>query len=251
MVQQLAEVAAPTKKNYITKFLTISTYNNGTPMLTRKIHIPHLFIRTCSALVFGIIFVGTLFFLPEIYFSVLLAVILCWILVMEWGQFHTLTLFIALTPVYPILPFVLLMYLNQHNHDLLYYLFSMVFAYDTCAYITGNVWGRHKIAPTISPGKTWQGLVGGYCGTLLAACIVTRWHGNPISGTGIVFAALVCCVAFAGDLFESWLKRKAGLKDAGTIMPGHGGLLDRFDSIMFVAILFFLLRNQLVSLLLP
>src|SRR5579859_1394649 len=216
--------------------------------------IPHLFTRTCSALMFGTIFIGTLVFLPPIYFSALLAAILCWILIIEWSTFIFRSFrLIALTPLYPILPFIFLIYLNQHTvyHALLYYLFSMVFAYDTCAYIAGNIWGQHKIAPTISPGKTWQGLIGGYCGTFLAACILRQWYGSTISWKYLLlFSVTVCLAAFVGDLFESWLKRKVGLKDAGTIMPGHGGLLDRFDSIMVVAIFFYILRNHLVSILL-
>ncbi|GAC1488353.1 MAG: hypothetical protein NVS1B1_04780 [Candidatus Limnocylindrales bacterium] len=103
-------------------------------------------------------------------------------------------------------------------------------AADTVAYLVGSVIGRHKIAPRISPGKSWEGSI---AGCAAAAAVVGLLVGDGgvaaiVVGLGLGPAAL------AGDLFESWLKRRAGAKDSGGLLPGHGGVLDRIDSLLFV-----------------
>jgi len=110
----------------------------------------------------------------------------------------------------------------------------MISATDIGAYFVGKRFGRHKLAPTISPGKTWEGLGGG-----MAACIVTALllsTSIPVAHGFIGRVLLGVCIAAlsqAGDLFESHMKRRAGVKDSGTLLPGHGGLLDRLDGYMF------------------
>jgi phosphatidate cytidylyltransferase len=109
------------------------------------------------------------------------------------------------------------------------------FAVDTGAFATGKLIGRHKMAPGISPGKTWEGAVGGYvCG--VAACFALNRlldTGVPVS-TLVPLALALPVIAQAGDLFESWMKRRMGVKDASGLLPGHGGFLDRLDSLLFV-----------------
>jgi phosphatidate cytidylyltransferase len=104
---------------------------------------------------------------------------------------------------------------------------------DTAAYFAGRRWGRHKLAPSISPGKTWEGAAGGLIGAAAYAMILSILLAG-MQGTWMAAflgaAALLVAVSIVGDLFESAAKRQAGVKDSGTILPGHGGMLDRIDS---------------------
>ena len=104
---------------------------------------------------------------------------------------------------------------------------------DTAAYFAGRRWGRHKLAPSISPGKTWEGAAGGLIGAAAYAIILSILFAG-VQGTWMAAflgaAALLVAVSIVGDLFESAAKRQAGVKDSGTILPGHGGMLDRIDS---------------------
>ena len=112
---------------------------------------------------------------------------------------------------------------------------ACTFLNDTGAYYTGKMLGRHKLAPKISPGKTIEGTVGGIVVCILTGLIVNFLFGNPLSSDWtIAFALLVAIAAILGDLVESSIKRGAGIKDSGDIVPGHGGVLDRFDSLIFV-----------------
>ncbi|MDH5350334.1 MAG: phosphatidate cytidylyltransferase [Betaproteobacteria bacterium] len=116
---------------------------------------------------------------------------------------------------------------------------GLVWIADTAAYFAGNAFGRRRLAPTISPGKTWEGAAGALAATL-AYAILCAMPGAPLAPyvhgaawAGYVGAvALLCGVSIVGDLFESALKRRAGVKDSGTLLPGHGGILDRVDSLM-------------------
>lgn len=105
---------------------------------------------------------------------------------------------------------------------------------DTCAYFVGSTLGKHKLAPQISPGKTVEGAIGGLLGALVTGAAVGAALGVPPMD-GLAVGLLAGLFGQAGDLFESALKREIGVKDFGRIMPGHGGVLDRFDSMIFVA----------------
>jgi phosphatidate cytidylyltransferase len=111
---------------------------------------------------------------------------------------------------------------------------AAVWAADVGAYLIGSAVGRHRIAPRLSPGKTWEGTISSF---VIAAAVVVVWN-RPALGLAqwaIVAAVLVGPAAFAGDLLESWMKRRAGVKDSGTLLPGHGGMLDRIDSLVAAA----------------
>lgn len=114
----------------------------------------------------------------------------------------------------------------------LMFILLWVWAADTGAYFAGRAFGRHKLAPDVSPGKTIEGLLGGVALALTVVGLVT-WL-VPISGDRVAILAVAVMTVLAsvlGDLFESMVKRQAGVKDSGTILPGHGGMLDRIDSV--------------------
>jgi phosphatidate cytidylyltransferase len=101
---------------------------------------------------------------------------------------------------------------------------------DTVAYFVGRAWGRRKLAPAISPGKSWEGAAGGLIGAALYAIIVAFYTERGAWLALAATAVLLGMVSIVGDLFESAAKRQAGVKDSGTLLPGHGGILDRIDS---------------------
>lgn len=105
---------------------------------------------------------------------------------------------------------------------------------DTCAFLVGKSIGKHKLAPVLSPGKTWEGAVGGFVGAVGIGIGVGWVLGFPPAWSGTA-AALIGLMAVLGDLCKSSIKREVGIKDFGKIIPGHGGALDRFDSLLFTA----------------
>lgn len=119
---------------------------------------------------------------------------------------------------------------------LLSFFFLVVMGSDTGAYYTGRALGRHKLAPSISPGKTWEGAIGGMLASLLFSALAHFWFFPELKLTAALpLAAVMNVLGVIGDLTESALKRGAGAKDAAKILPGHGGLLDRLDSLLFNA----------------
>lgn len=113
---------------------------------------------------------------------------------------------------------------------------AATFLGDTMAYLFGKSWGKHKMAPLISPGKTLEGLMGGLMGGMLAAIVVKMifWPQFPLV-LALALGLMVALIGVIGDLNESFLKRGFGVKDSGTLIPGHGGLLDRVDALLFTA----------------
>jgi len=207
---------------------------------------------TGTCLGFG--FWAIYFYLPPIFFSLILLAILLLIIVYEWTQFFPVNtpLFWLLLPPYLILPFALLIILN-HNpayHKLLVILFILVFSFDTGSYITGNLIGKHPIWKSVSPKKTWEGVLGGFIFAIFGFIFII-WEQGYHTPWWVVapFTLVICLLSLAGDLFESWLKRRARLKDSGSILPGHGGFLDRFDGILFSSFFFYLCKDYLLRLL--
>jgi phosphatidate cytidylyltransferase len=110
---------------------------------------------------------------------------------------------------------------------------GVVWTADIAAYFTGRAFGRHKLAPQISPGKTWEGVAGALVAVMLYWSAIS-WGLPGLSlhfAAGLVLVVALTGVGILGDLFESWLKRVAGLKDSGALLPGHGGVLDRVDAL--------------------
>lgn len=133
-----------------------------------------------------------------------------------------------------------LLWLKTASPVLLLALFALIWLADSAAYFVGRRYGRRRLAPRVSPGKTWAGVMG----ALLAAPVVALTAGLPLGYRGAVLAGfgMLCAVtvvaSVVGDLFESLLKRRAGVKDSGALLPGHGGVLDRIDSLTAAAPIF-------------
>jgi len=123
--------------------------------------------------------------------------------------------------------------LEDRGPVLVLLLLLLVWAADTGAYFSGRRWGKHKLVPAVSPGKTREGLYGGLVGALLVGLAAAIWlqldNGYPL--LFVLLCVVVTLFAVLGDLFESVVKRQQGVKDSGTLLPGHGGVLDRIDSL--------------------
>jgi phosphatidate cytidylyltransferase len=120
------------------------------------------------------------------------------------------------------------------------YLFAIVWATDIFAYFAGRRFGGPKLAPAISPGKTWSGALGGTVGGIIAGLAVTLAAGSGRLVLFAVLALVLSVVSQVGDLFESFLKRRFGVKDSGRLVPGHGGFMDRVDGLIAAAIALYL-----------
>ena len=119
---------------------------------------------------------------------------------------------------------------------LLSFFFLVIMGSDTAAYYVGRAFGKHKLAPKISPGKTWEGVAGAVVAGLLMATLSHYWFFKNLPlKWAVPLAAVMTTLGIIGDLTESALKRSAGAKDAANILPGHGGVLDRLDSLLFNA----------------
>lgn len=122
------------------------------------------------------------------------------------------------------------------SKDLLSFFFLVLMGSDAAAYYGGRAFGKHKLAPNVSPGKTWEGAVAGMLASLLLAAIAHYWFFRQLPlKFALPLAAVMNVFGVLGDLTESALKRSAGTKDAANILPGHGGMLDRVDSLLFNA----------------
>jgi len=136
---------------------------------------------------------------------------------------------------------------QSNGPSLLIFLMCVVWAGDIAALYVGRAWGRHKLAPALSPNKTWEGTLGSVAGSLMAAGallglahLLQSWESTRLSFPEtiwfwLVLALIVNVAAQVGDLAESALKRSAGVKDSGTLLPGHGGVLDRVDALLLAA----------------
>ncbi len=136
--------------------------------------------------------------------------------------------------VYVGLPVLALVFLRERPDGLLlcFWALALVWACDIGAYFAGRTLGGPKLAPRISPNKTWAGLIGG---VIAATIFAGAMHAQGLPFALALATPLLAVLSAGGDLYESWLKRQAGIKDSGTLLPGHGGLLDRLDGVVPVA----------------
>lgn len=198
---------------------------------------------------------------PNEYIGILVGVILYISMSTDWLPFNTSTLlypvsafvflaelyrkksdpftnigFTFLGIIYAVLPFALLnkvsTYAQHYDIGLLCGYFIILWSSDTFAYIFGNLLGKTRLFERISPKKSWEGSIGGGLSALIAASIM--WHYNPQLSLAnwLVIAAIIVIAGTYGDLTESMLKRSLNVKDSGSLLPGHGGMLDRFDGLL-------------------
>jgi phosphatidate cytidylyltransferase len=202
--------------------------------------------RTFTGMIFGSGLLVSYAYASSFSVSIILLSMLIIIVAREWPRFQLPWL----TPFYPIAPFVLLIALNHSPYrSLLPFLFVVVGCYEVGAYCFGKLYGHHKLWSAVSPGKTWEGAIGGYLASLIAAHVYIQIAGD--SSFIMTALATTCLVVTAtiGDLFESYLKRCARLKDAGSSLPGHGGFLDRLDGILGAIVLLYPLRAWFAAIL--
>jgi phosphatidate cytidylyltransferase len=129
--------------------------------------------------------------------------------------------------------FILLRDIPEHGRLVVFTALIAVFADDTAAYFVGRTIGRHKMAPTISPGKSWEGFVGGTIAAMAVAFFAMYDQGFLTDFEAVALGAAIAVSSTLGDLFESAIKRDLGVKDSGRLLAGHGGVLDRIDSILW------------------
>lgn len=142
-------------------------------------------------------------------------------------------------PFYVALPFSFLHFLvfkgGSYDYLLLLGFFLMIWANDSGAYLIGVRFGKHRLFPRISPRKSWEGAVGGFVLTLAIALVLSLFIEQLSWGHWLAIGVLVSVMGTFGDLVESMLKRSVNVKDSGSLLPGHGGVLDRFDAVVFAA----------------
>lgn len=125
---------------------------------------------------------------------------------------------------------------SSHSSTSVLVLFALVWTTDSCAYFTGKRFGVRRLWPRISPNKTWEGLAGGVLAAAFCGGLASFFGALALSVPyGVLLGGVIALISQAGDLFESWLKRRAGVKDSGSFIPAHGGILDRVDGLIFAA----------------
>ena len=138
--------------------------------------------------------------------------------------------------IYVAIPFSLLncivTYTGTYNYQLLFGVFFIIWCNDSGAYIVGSLLGKHKLFPRISPAKSWEGSVGGAFISFAIVFIISGWYSSVSLTDWMVIASILIVIGTLGDLVESLFKRSIQVKDSGTLLPGHGGILDRFDSLI-------------------
>ncbi|MDH5408350.1 MAG: phosphatidate cytidylyltransferase [Gammaproteobacteria bacterium] len=181
------------------------------------------------------------FIIPYIFYvtACLWVGVLFWLMLYEKGKARKnsgliLNLLIGIIVLcVPFLGFIVLKNSITNAAEMILYLIVLVWVADSAAYFSGRKWGRHKLAPAVSPGKSIEGVIGALVGTGLTAYLVGSYFNYDGSQFVLFITISLISVVFsvAGDLFESMLKRQTGIKDSGSLLPGHGGLLDRIDSL--------------------
>ena len=198
-------------------------------------------IENKKRLIFGLIFISILWFATlysvascSILFSIIGLICIYEMYQLRIGKSKLIPL------VYIITPFILIQiliwkYLSIKIYDnivwmpeVILYLFALTWTFDTFAYIFGVKFGKHKILPSISPKKSWEGFIGGLIFTTILAIFIFGENINKI----LMYSVLIPISATLGDFIESYYKRKAMAKDSGNLIPGHGGMLDRMDSLL-------------------
>lgn len=144
---------------------------------------------------------------------------------------------------YLVIPFIMIIHLNSigdHSDPLAIGMFLLIWTNDTFAYLSGRIFGKTKLFERISPKKTWEGTIGGILFTIMVGLVIGQYFSNfYFPSFWIISACIIAPCAILGDLLESLFKRSLNIKDSGSILPGHGGILDRFDATLFTVPFFY------------
>ncbi|HIK14065.1 MAG TPA: phosphatidate cytidylyltransferase [Leptolyngbyaceae cyanobacterium M33_DOE_097] len=157
----------------------------------------------------------------------------------RWFQLLIIVIYVAIT-------FGFIYFSTSFDRSLLLFIYFQVFTFDGFSQVVGQLLGKQKLLPQISPGKTLEGLVGGTVFCVLSALLARNWVAFSMP-KALLLGLTTASLAFVGDILASYLKRRCHVKDYSTLLPGHGGFLDRFDSLMMVGVGYSLL-SQLRSL---
>ncbi|HIG31999.1 MAG TPA: hypothetical protein EYQ09_00950 [Flavobacteriales bacterium] len=191
-----------------------------------------------GAIYVAIMWFGT--FCSELSFHILFAVILLVCLYemykLRKGKTKILTFLYVLSP---------LLLVHFIKTELVLLMFILTWTFDTFAYLVGVKFGKHKIMPTVSPKKSWEGFVGGFIFTVIAVYLTANYFLEIELNQAIVISLFLPFTATLGDFIESHYKREAGVKDSGNFIPGHGGMLDRMDAFMITIPTIYILINLL------
>jgi phosphatidate cytidylyltransferase len=200
-----------------------------------------MIIRSLSALVMAS-FVLSAIWIGSPYFEALIGLIGC-LAIMEWYRLILVNrpkfpniIFMCFGVLYVLVPCLILVWLRNNGPHGLYFIvwfFVVIWSTDIGAYLFGKSIGGAKLAPKISPNKTWAGFFGGISSAVIVSFLL-YYFLYPMAGLFLFFlgCVIISIVGQIGDLFESWCKRRLGVKDSGKLIPGHGGILDRVDSLL-------------------
>jgi len=195
--------------------------------------------RALSGAVYvGAMLLGTLY--STISFHTLFSFILIISIYEIWKLRKGKTKFLSM--IYVLIPLTLVHSIEQ---NIILYLFILTWTFDTFAYLFGVKFGKHKIMPSVSPKKSWEGFVGGYIFTIVAAYITSEYFLPIDFHLALIVSLFLPFTATLGDFLESHYKREAGVKDSGNFIPGHGGMLDRMDAFMITIPAIYLIINFL------
>ena len=201
--------------------------------------------ETLKRAVFGIVYVAIMWFgtsYSENTFRLLFAILGIISIYEMWKLRKGKTSFISY--LYVIIPFSLI---HQIDKELILFMFILTWIFDTFAYIIGVKFGKHKIRPSISPKKSWEGFFGGFIFTIIASYITYNYFYTYFGFESLKFPLIISIIlpftSTIGDFTESYYKRQAGVKDSGNVIPGHGGILDRMDAFMITIPILYMLIN--------
>ncbi|MBI1836048.1 MAG: phosphatidate cytidylyltransferase [Flavobacteriia bacterium] len=198
-----------------------------------------------SIILYTIIILAYLNYIDFVFLSIIPLLIFSFFLVELWRKKENPILNIGihlLGVFYLVLPFSLIIILNEESTErnpLVIGMFLLIWSNDTFAYLSGRFFGKTKLFERISPKKTWEGTIGGILLTMIIGFLISFWGDNNDFDFWLIAALIVAPAAIFGDLIESLFKRSLNIKDSGTILPGHGGILDRFDAAIFTIPFFY------------
>lgn len=218
-------------------FGMIAKIQNVRPLRTTGFIAALLLYLTIAFVSLGEISIALLLAIPSLFVLVFVVGLLC-----KQEKSFTDAVYTVTGLIYVVIPFALLgaignpMFVNgSYYPEIVLGFFVLMWAYDVFAYLVGSLIGKHALMKRVSPKKSWEGFVGGAVFSILAAYLISLLSDELNSVHWIIIALIIITFGTLGDLTESALKRQVGTKDSGSLLPGHGGILDRFDGVVFSA----------------